>query len=118
MPHDNDSSDRAFQELIRVLEGALDAGVTTVELEYKGGDLEVFYCVGNIGLGASCIAADLKQAVINELVKRARPFRKSRGKMSVGLLGKDYEVLVERFDSFGEWAYRLTVKERGKKAGR
>jgi hypothetical protein len=118
MPHDTESSDRAFQELIRVLEGALDAGVTTVKLEYKDRDLVVFYCVENTGLGASCIAADLKQAVINELVKRARPFRKSRGKMPVRLLGKDCEVLVERFDSFGESAYRLTVKERGKKAGR
>ena len=38
------------------------------------------------------------------------------GKMQVKLLDKDYEVVVEEYDSFGESAFNLTLKEFGKKA--
>jgi hypothetical protein len=58
----------------------------------------------------------IKQDVIAELVKQAGLSHKSRGKMQVSLLGKDYEAVVEEYDSFGESAFNLTLKER-KKAG-
>ena len=58
-----------------------------------------------------------EQDIIAELVKRAGLSRKSRGKMLVNLLGEDYEVVVEEYDSFGESAYSLTLKERKKKEG-
>ena len=35
--------------------------------------------------------------------------------MPVNLLGKDLEVVVERYDSFGESAYNLTLQECKKK---
>ena len=112
MPDDTNRSATAFQEIIRVLEDAVQAGVHSIGLEYEGRDLMVFYNVGSMGLGASRIPQELRQDVIAELVKRARPFRQSRGKMRVSLQGKDYEVLVERYESFGEWNYNLTLKER------
>ena len=37
--------------------------------------------------------------------------------MQITLLGKDFEVVVEEYDSFGESAYNLTLKERKKKTG-
>ena len=77
----------------------------------------VFHQVGPLGLGATRISEDLRQAVIEELVKRAGLSRKSRGKMQVRLLEKDCEVVVEEYDSFGESAYNLTLKERKKKTG-
>jgi hypothetical protein len=107
----------AFRELIRVLEGAVQAGVNAIGLEYKGRDLMVFHCVGAMGLGATRIAQELQQAVIEEIVQRAGLARKRKGKMQVKLLGKDYEVTVEKCDSFGESAFNLTLKERTKKAG-
>jgi hypothetical protein len=91
--------------------------VTSIGLEYKGRELMVFHQAGPLGLGAGRIADDLKQAVIEELVKRAGLSRKSRGKKQVTLVGKDYEITVEEYDSFGESAYNLTLKERKKKAG-
>jgi hypothetical protein len=116
MPDNADNSARAFQELVRVLEEAVRAGVNSMGLEYKGRDLMVFHQAGPLGLGAGRIADELKQAVIEELVKRAGLSRKSRGKMQFRLLGKDYEAVVEEYDSFGESAFTLTLKER-KNAG-
>jgi hypothetical protein len=117
MPDNANNSARAFQEIVRVLEEAVRAGVTSVGLEYKGRDLMVFHQAGPLGLGAGRIPQELQQDVIAELVKRAGLSRKARGKMQVSLLGKEYEAVVEEYDSFGESAYNLTLKERKKKAG-
>ena len=115
MPDNTDN--KAFQELLRVLEEAARAGVSSIGLEYKGRELIVFHQSGPLGFGATRISEDLQQAVIEELVKRAGLARKSRGKMQVSLAGKDFEVVVDEYDSFGESAYNLTLKERKKKAG-
>lgn len=108
----------AYHELVRVLEQAVQAGVTSLGLEYKGRELFVFHQVGPVGLGAARIAEELHQAVIEELVERAGLARKPKGKMQVTLLGREFEVVVEEFDSFGESAYNLTIREPKMKAGR
>jgi hypothetical protein len=114
----SDKADNAaFQELVRVLEDAVRAGVSSVGLEQKGRELLVFHQAGALGLGAAQIAEDLQQAVIDEVVNRAGLARKSKGKVQIALLGKDFEVVVEEFDSFGESAFNLTLKERKKQAG-
>ena len=118
MPDNTDDSGTAFQELVRVLEEAVRAGVNSIGLEYKGRELIVFHQSGALGFGAARISKDLQQAVIEVLVKRAGLSRKSRGQMQVFLLGKEYEAVVENYDSFGEPAYVLTLKERKKKASR
>jgi hypothetical protein len=117
MPDNADISARAYQELVCVLEQSIRAGVTSIGLEYKGRELTVFHQAGPVGLGAGRIADDLQQAVVEELVKRAGLFRKSRGRMQVSLLGEEYEVVVEEYDSFGESAYSLTLKERKQASG-
>ena len=58
----------------------------------------------------------MQQAVIEQIVQRAGLARKSKGKMQVKLLGKDYEVSVEEYDSFGESAFNLKLKQKTKKA--
>ena len=52
MPDRTDNSARAFQEIVRVLEEAVRAGVNSIGLEYKGQELMVFYQAGPLGLGA------------------------------------------------------------------
>lgn len=108
----------AFRELVRILEQAVQAGVTSLGLEYKGRELMVFYQKGPLGLGAGRIAEDMQQAVIEELVDRAGLARKSKGKMQVTLLGREFEVVVEEHDSFGESAFNLTIREPKKQASR
>jgi hypothetical protein len=116
MPDNTDNSDTAFRELVRVLEEAVRAGVTSIGLEYQGRDLIVFHQAGIVGFGAARISEDLQQSVIEELVKRAGLSRKSKGNFQVQLLGKDYEVTVKEYDSFGESAFTITLKELKKKA--
>ncbi len=112
------SDTTAFQELVRVLEQAVQAGVTSLGLEWKGRELMVFHQAGPVGLGAGRIAEELQQAVIEEIVNRAGLARKPRGKMAVTLMEKDFEVVVEEYDSFGESAFNLTIREAKKKTGR
>jgi hypothetical protein len=77
--------------------------------------LIVYHHFGNSGLGAARIPHELQQAVLEELVNRASLSERSRGKMQVNLLGKEYEAVVEEYDSFGESAFIITLKERKKK---
>ena len=37
MPDNTENSDTAFRELVRILEEAVQAGVTSLGLEYQGG---------------------------------------------------------------------------------
>lgn len=118
MPKDNDNSTAAFQELVCVLEDAVRTGVDSIEMEYEDGEWIVYFRVGNTGLGGSRFSPELQWDVIAELSKRAGLSRKPKGKMQVRLLGKDYEAIVEEYDSFGESAYNIVVRERRKKTGR
>lgn len=60
------------------------------------------------------IPKELQQDVIEKLVEKAGLSRKSKGKFQVQLRGKDYEVTVKEYDSFGESAFTITLKERQK----
>lgn len=110
--------DAGYQELVRVLEQAVQAGLTSIGIEWKGRELMVFHQAGSVGLGAARISEDLQQAVIEQLVERAGLARKPKGKMPITLLGREFEVAVEEYDSFGESAFNLTIREPKKKAGR
>jgi hypothetical protein len=117
MASDSNRSEMAFQEIVQVLERAVQSGVDSLGLEYKGRELLVFHQTGALGVGVERISDDLRQQVIQELVRRAGLLRKERGKFRVVLLGRDFEILVEEHDSFGESAFNLTLRERQKKAG-
>ena len=111
VPEDDDKSALAFKELIRVLEAAAWAGVDSVGLEWKGDDLLIFHENGSVGK----IVKPLQLEIIAEIMKRAQIGRKHKGNMRLLLLGNEYSVAVEEYDSFGESAYTLTLKKRGKK---
>ena len=112
-PGDDDKSALAFKELIRVLEAAAWAGVESVGQEWKCDDLLIFHENGSVGK----IAKTLTLEVIAEIMKRAQIGRKHKGNMRLSLLGREYSVAVEEYDSFGESAYTLTLKKRGNRMG-
>jgi len=114
MPRDPDTSERAFHELVRVLEVAAQAGADSVELEWEGRDLAVYQFFGNTGLGSVPIPEELQSAVLEEVVQRAGLRRKSKGRMLLTLNGEEYEVLVKEHDSFGESAFVLKLKKGGR----
>jgi hypothetical protein len=68
-------------------------------------------CISETGLGLVSIPRDLQEPVLGELVERANLTRKPKGRMQVNLLGKDYLVTVNEYDSFGESAFTLTLKK-------
>ena len=89
-----------FRELVRVLEEAVQAGADSIGMEYEDRDWIVYYNFGNTGLGAARIPEELRQAAIQELVKRAGLSRRRKGTMQVELLGEDYEVQVKEYENF------------------
>ena len=91
-----------YPELLRVLEDAVQEGVYSIGLEFEGRELMVYYQIGCASVGSARIPKELQHPVINELVKRAGLDRKPKGKLQVTLLGKNFEVVVEEYDSFGE----------------
>ncbi len=101
-----------YQELLRVLKEAVRKGVYSIGLEYEGRELMVYYQVGSASLGSARIPNEMQRPVIDELVERAGLDRKSKGKLQVTLLGKNFEVVVEEYDSFGESAFNLTLREK------
>jgi len=113
IPEDDDKSAVAFKELIRVLEAAALAGVESIGLEWQGDDLLVFRA--SEGHAAAKIAKHLQLEVIAEIVERAHIGRKHKGTILLPLHGHGYSVAVEEYDRFGESAYTLTLKKRGKK---
>ncbi len=117
MPKDADKSEKAFRELIRILEETVQAGADCLELEWEDRELVVYQYHGNAGIGAVAIPKELQDAVTREIVRRAKLTRNPTGKMLLTLLGKEYEVFVKQYDSFGESAFtiRLTKgRTRGK----
>ena len=85
----------------------------SVGLEWKGEDLLVFHESGGMGYGATRITKQVQLDVIAEIVKRAQLGRKHKGNMRLRLLGQEYSVAVEEYDSFGESAFTLKLKKRG-----
>jgi len=63
------------------------------------------------GIGGGFHPRDLQGPVLEELVERANLTRKPKGKILLSLLGDEYEVAVEEYDSFGESAFTLTLKK-------
>lgn len=100
---------KALQKLQQMLEEAVSAGADSVELEHKHGGLEVTYMFGSMGIGHDLDDRALKSSILRLIVDRAKLQRKSRGVMNWTLFGKQYNIAVEEYDSFGESAFRLVI---------
>ena len=116
MPERSNKSERAFRELVRVLEDAVRAGADSVELEWEGRDLMAFQCLGHAAVGTGPFSRDLQSAVLEEVIQRAGLRRKSKGRMLLTLNGEEYEVLVKQYESFGESAFILKLNKGGKRS--
>jgi hypothetical protein len=95
--------------LQQILEEAVSAGANSIELEYVAEGLAVMYMFGSTGSGDVIDDRALASGIIRLIVERARLARKSRGVMNWMLLGKQYNIAVEEYDSFGESAFRLIL---------
>ncbi len=118
MPNKGQESNKeASAELIRILEETVPTGADCLELEREDQGLVAYQYFGNTGVGAVAIPEKLQKAVVKEIVNRASLHRKPTGRFLLTLLGKEYEVFVKEYDSFGEAAFtlRLTKARKGGK---
>ena len=72
--------------------------------------LEVTYVSGNFGIGEVIDNCKAIKAIISELVTQAKLEHKTRGTFKWIDDNRDYEVQVVQYESFGEAAFRLTLK--------
>ena len=73
-----------------------------MELKREEQDLMVVHCFKSTGQAVAPIPPDMEETVIEEIVKRAGLADNSRGVISVVLLGKDYQVVVDLNHNWGE----------------
>jgi hypothetical protein len=103
----DDSKEKTLQKLQQMLEEAVSAGADSIELEYVAEGLEVMYVLGSTGSGDVIDDRVLASGIIRLIADRAKLARRSRGVMNWTLFGKQYNITVEEYDSFGESAFRL-----------
>ena len=111
MSEKSEKSERAFQHLVGVLEEAVRAGADSVGLEREGGDLMVVQYSKHSGLALGEIPKELEQALVDEIIDRAGLAHTSRGEIQIFLAGRDYKVVVDERDDFGESAFNLLLKK-------
>jgi hypothetical protein len=111
MHTDNGRKEKELQKLQQMLEEAVSAGADSIELEYVAEGLEVMFVFGSTGYGDVIGDRVLASGIIRLIVDRAKLARKSRGVMSWTLFGKQYNIAVEEYDSFGESAFRLVLRK-------
>ena len=111
MSDKSEKSERAFQHIVRVLEEAVRAGANSVGLEREGGELMVVQYSKASGLALGPIPEELEQALVDEIIDRAGLAHTARGEIQINLAGKDYRVVVDERDDFGESAFNLLLKK-------
>ena len=63
------------------------------------------------GLALGPIPEELEQALVDEIINRAGLAHTARGEIQINLAGKDYRVVVDERDDFGESAFDLLLKK-------
>lgn len=116
MPKPAETKSAGLRQLTLLLEKAVDTGADSVHLEYADGGLEVWYMLGNTGVGDFLTNRDLIGKLIQCIVSKAKMKNKLRGRFQLSLRAKEYTIVVEEGESFGEATFSLSItKPKGKK---
>jgi len=92
--------------LDEVVDRVLATGATEFEVEYKDRQEHVVAFSGPVGVGVAAFRSDSDDA--QELRSQLYALKKKRRKMIHA--GVEYVLRVTIFDSFGEDAFRVTIK--------
>ena len=114
MSDQDEKSVAAFQYLVRILEEAIRAGADSVGLERESRGLSVVKYTGNSGLADGPVPKELEEALVGEIIDRSGLADSGRGEIHLNLAGKDYRVIVDERNSFGESAFSLLLKKARK----
>ncbi|MGH8566110.1 MAG: hypothetical protein ACREXW_19300 [Gammaproteobacteria bacterium] len=92
--------------LLELVARAIKAGADDMEIEYKSGREEVFAVRSGIGVGIASLDSSSEQARL----LREELYAIAKKKRFVGISGCAYAVRARIYDSFGEDAFRVTIK--------
>ncbi|MHC4401746.1 MAG: hypothetical protein ACYTG0_18905 [Planctomycetota bacterium] len=100
----------AAGKLQEIIDRALDSGADSVTVEYaKEGGLEVCFMFGNTGIGDILVDRHLEGEVMSLICERAGLEERTSGVLRCASHGRDLDIEVEEYDSFGETAFTLRL---------
>jgi hypothetical protein len=73
--------------------------------------LEVCYESGHLGIGEILDDLEMEAELVGAIVDLADLERRSRGTIRIEALGATRTIAVQEYDSFGESAFRLTLRQ-------
>ena len=89
--------------LIGFLEKALAIGCDSIEIEYKDRQEWVTAFWDRVGYGIGCLDRDEAKPMFKEMDDLKRKKRVTIG-------GATYRLVFSRYESFGEWVFRIQMK--------
>lgn len=92
--------------LLELVARAIKAGADDMEIEYKSGREEVFAVGSGIGVGIASLDSGSEEARL----LREELYAIAKKKRVVRISGCAYAMRVQIYDSFGEDAFRVTIK--------
>lgn len=95
--------------LIEFLEKALATGCDSIEIEYKDGKEWVTAFWDCLGYGIGHLDPDEAKPLFKEMDDLKR-------KKEVTIGGVRYGLAFSRYESFGEWVYRIRIKQTDRTA--
>lgn len=94
--------------LMEFLEKAAAIGCKKIEIEYKDRKEWITGFRGCVGWGIGCLDSDQAKPIFKDMDELKR-----RKEVTMG--GTRYRLVFSRYESFGEWVYRIQMKEMQKK---
>ena len=79
-------------------------GANAIEMECKDGKEWIMALHSNVGFGIGCLEVDEGRFFLKEMEEMKK-------KRQVTLTGKRYRLVFSEYESFGEWVYRIEMKE-------
>jgi hypothetical protein len=74
-----------------------------LEIEYKDGKEWLTAMHGPIGFGIACLSCEQAKPLFEEIDE----FKKTK---EINIAGTNYRLRFSKFESFGEWVYRIEMK--------
>ena len=96
----------ASDVLLELVARVIKAGVDHMEIAYKNGREEVFAVSSGIGVAIASLDSSSEEARL----LREELYAIAKKKRVVNISGCAYAMRVQIFDSFGEDAFRVTIK--------
>src|SRR2546427_4685088 len=90
--------------LIEFLEKAVATGCDSIEIEYKDGKEWVTAFWDRVGYGIGHLDSDEAKPMFKEIDDLKR-------KKEVTIGGVRYRLAFSRYESFGEWVYRIRIRQ-------